>query len=170
MQLAYKLGTPTVINSIGHVPEDTSDPRYQSFQSVIDDLGQYGARVGAFLAAETGAESGEALAEFLDTSQDGFVAVALNPGQLIINRFSVSDAVKALRERIQVVSATDGVLDLAAGRGINVPIGEGTADFPQILALLEDSDFHGPCIVGRADSTIDELNQGIQYLSNLYQT
>lgn len=167
MDLAYKLGSRTVINSIGFVPEDSEDPRYGSLQAVLEDLGRYGARVGAFLAAETGAESGETLAGLIEQDDQGFVAVALNPGQLIVNRHSVTDAVKALRERIQLICATDGVLDLAAGRGINVPIGEGTADFPQIFATLEDVGFRGPCVVGREDSSLVELQQGVQYLGNL---
>ncbi|MEO1525138.1 MAG: sugar phosphate isomerase/epimerase family protein [Planctomycetota bacterium] len=167
MDLAYKLGTNSVINFIGRVPEDQDDPRYGAMQSVLDDLGRYGARVGAFLAAETGAESGSVLSEFLREKEDGFVAVALNPGQLIINRHSVVDALRDLKDRVQVVCATDGVLDLAEGRGISVPIGEGTADYPQILASLEDVGFRGHFTVGRKDSVIPELVQGLKYLGNL---
>ena len=167
MALAYKLGTQTVINSIGFIPDDEKDPRYVSLQEVLSDLGKYGARIGAFLAAETGSESGPTLANLIEKDEEGFIAIAFNPGQLIVNRHSLPEALTALRQRIQVVCATDGVLDLAAGRGINVPIGEGTADFPQIFATLEDVGFRGPCIVGRADSSLAELQQGVQYLGNL---
>jgi len=161
MALAYKLSAGTVINSIGYIAQDETDPRYATLQAVIEDLGRYGARVGAFLAAETGSESGETLAGMLGESEDGFVGVALNPGQLIVNRQSVGEAVKALKDRILVLSATDGVVDLAAGRGVGVPIGEGTADFPQILASLEDVGFRGPVTVGRNHSTAPELQQGV---------
>jgi sugar phosphate isomerase/epimerase len=167
MDLAFKLGTRTVINGIGFIPDDPEDARYVSLQAVLSDLGGYGARVGAFLAAETGAESGETLAGLLDRDENGFIAVALNPGQLIINRQRVTETVAKLRERILVVCATDGVLDLAAGRGINVPIGEGTADFPQIFATLEDTGFRGPVIVGRQDASLQEIQQGVEYLGNL---
>ena len=167
MDLAYKLGTSSVINSIGFVPEEPEDPRYQSLSLVISDLGRYGARIGAFLAAETGAESGATLAGLIERDEEGFIAVALNPGQLVVNQHSVIDAVKSLRSRIQLVCATDGVLDLAAGRGVTVPIGEGTADFPQIFAMLEDVAFQGPCVVGRADSRLSEIDQGLAYLGNL---
>ncbi|WP_182865072.1 sugar phosphate isomerase/epimerase family protein [Rhodopirellula sp. JC639] len=167
MKLAYKLGSAAVINSIGFVPDEENDPRYEALEAVLSDLGRYGAKVGAFLAAETGAEAGESLARLLDKDEDGFVAVAFNPGRLIVNRHSVTEAVKALKDRIHVVCATDGVLDLAAGRGLHVPIGEGTADFPQIFATLEDVGFRGPCIVGREDSSLAELQQGVQYLGNL---
>lgn len=167
MLLAYRLGAPVVVNAIGVIPDSAQDPRYEILQSVMDDLGQHGARVGAFFAAETGSESGEKLAKLLDTSDEGFVAVALNPGQLIINRISVSETVVALRERIQLVYAVDGVIDLAAGRGISVPLGQGIADFPQLIGLLEETQYRGRFVVGRPDSTIGELQQGIEYLKNL---
>ena len=166
MQLAYKLGCPVVVNSIGTIPEE-EDPRRASLQSVLDDLGRFGTRIGAFLAAETGSNSGETLAKILDSSPDAFVAVALNPGQLIINRFDVREAVLALKDRIQLVCAVDGVIDLAAGRGISVRLGQGTADFPELIGLLEDIQYRGRYVVGRNDSTIDELQQGLDYLRNL---
>lgn len=167
MQLAYRLGAPVVVNAIGRVPETEEDPRWGSLQSVLQDLGRYGARVGAFLAAETGTEPGETLAKLLDGAVDAFVAVALNPGQLIINRHSVHDAILALKERIQIVCAVDGVLDLAAGRGLSVPLGQGTADFPELIGVLESAQFRGRYVVGRSDSTILELQQGIEYLKNI---
>ena len=167
MQLAYRLGCPVVVNSIGAIPEDQADPRWASMQSVLDDLGRFGTKVGAFLAAETGSNSGERLANILDSSPDSFVAVALNPGQLIINRHDVHSAVRALKDRIQLVCAVDGVIDLAAGRGVSVRLGQGTADFPELIGLLEDIQFRGRYVVGRHDSTVEELQQGIEYLRNL---
>ncbi len=167
MRFAYDLGAPVVVNQIGSIPESSDDPQWSSFQDVIQDLGRFGAKVGSFFAAETGTESGEKLAEFLGDEDDAFIAVALNPGQLIINRHSVTDAVVALKRRIQIVNAVDGVLDLAAGRGVHVPLGQGTSDFPQLLGMLEDIQYRGHFVVGRADSSPGELQQGIEYLRNI---
>jgi len=167
MQLAYRLGAPVVVNSIGAIPEQDEDPQRDSMRSVLDDLGRYGARVGAFFAAETGSNSGETLAKFLGDSADAFIAVALNPGQLIINRHDVGAAVTALKDRIELVCAVDGVLDLAAGRGISVQLGQGTADFPSLIGNLEGIQYRGRYLVGRHDSTPAELQQGIEYLRNL---
>ncbi len=167
MKLAYRLGAPVVVNAIGMVPESEDDPRWSALHQAMDDLGRFGARVGAFLAAETGSEPGETLAKLLDSTPDAFVAVALNPGQLIINRHSVPEAIVALKTRIQLVCAVDGVLDLAAGRGIAVPLGQGTADFPQLIGLLEDVQYRGRYLVGRPDSNPREVADAIQYMRSL---
>ena len=167
MQLAYRLGAPVVINSIGVVPGDEESGEWASMRSVFGDLGRYGTRVGAFLAAETGAESGPKLAKLLEGADDAFIAVAFNPGQLIINRHDVQEALVALKNRIQIVCAVDGVIDLAAGRGIAVPLGQGVADFPELIGMLEDVQYRGRYVVGRADSPLPELADGIAYLKQL---
>ncbi|SMP53941.1 Xylose isomerase-like TIM barrel [Neorhodopirellula lusitana] len=147
------------------------DPRWDTMRSVLEDLGRFGARVGAFFAAETGTEPGEYLAKLIDTSAESYIAVALNPGQLIINRHSVSDAIAALGDRIRIVNAVDGVVDLSAGRGVAVPVGQGTADFPSLLGQLEDIPYRGPFVVGRpempAATAVNELVQSVNYLKNL---
>jgi sugar phosphate isomerase/epimerase len=148
MEMAYKLGSGLVINQIGNIPDSTDDPRYQSLAAVMSDLGRFGAHVGAFFAAETGTEDGPRLAKLLEGDNSSYVAVALNPGKLVVNRFNVLEAIKALGDRIRTVIAVDGVVDLAAGRGITVPVGQGTADFPSILAALEDFQFAGDLVVG----------------------
>ncbi|MGI9471345.1 MAG: sugar phosphate isomerase/epimerase family protein [Rubripirellula sp.] len=167
MQLAYRLGSTVVINSIGVVPGDEESAQWASMRSVLDDLGRYGTRIGAFLAAETGAEPGETLAKLIQGSDDSYIAVALNPGQLIINRHDVREAISALKDRIQIVCAVDGVIDLAAGRGIAVPLGQGTADFPELIGMLEDIQFRGRYVVGRAESSLEELAASIAYLKQL---
>ena len=102
MLLAYRLGAPVVINSLGQVPQSADDPRYQTLEAVVDDLGRHGAKVGSFFAAETGTESGEQLMNLLESSEDGYVAVALNPGQLIINQFELRPSVAAVSARVQI--------------------------------------------------------------------
>ncbi len=147
------------------------DPRWNTMREVLDDLGRFGARVGAFFAAETGTEPGADLARLIDTSAGSYIAVALNPGQLIINRHSVSDAVAALGDRIRIVNAVDGVLDLAAGRGIAVPVGQGTTDFPSLLGQLEDIPYRGPFVVGRSDmpaaTAMQEIAASVEYFRNM---
>jgi len=161
MEMAYKLGASIVINQIGNIPDSPDDPRYQNLTAVMADIGRFGAHVGAFLAAETGTEEGEKLAKLLDGDKASYVAVALNPGKLVVNRFNVQDAIRALGTRIRTVIAVDGVVDLAAGRGITVPVGQGTADFPAILAALEDFQYSGDLVVGDEIPSANSLSNAV---------
>ena len=65
MQMAYQLGASVVINQIGPVPPVPSDEtsvaerrRWQTLVEVLTDVGQFGQRCGARLAASTGTEPG----------------------------------------------------------------------------------------------------------------
>jgi len=170
MSLAYRLGAPLVVNQIGTVPQQPDDPQYAALAAVISDLGRHGAHVGSVLAAETGTESGASLAGLLAADENAFVAAALNPGKLIINRFSVEEAVRELSDRIRVVIASDAVLDLAAGRGIQVALGQGTADYPAIIAGLGNRGFNGYFVVGDEEAnprSAAAAGEAIEYLSNL---
>lgn len=170
MSMAYRLGAPLVINQIGAIPQQPEDPQYAALAEVISDLGRHGARVGAVLAAETGTEPGAHLAGLLAADENAFVAAALNPGKLIVNRLSVEDALRELGDRIRIVIANDGVLDLAAGRGLQVPLGAGTADYPAILARLENHAFNGDFVVGDEQAgpgSQRAAGEALQYLSNL---
>jgi sugar phosphate isomerase/epimerase len=167
MKLTYRLGARHLVNSLGTLP-DADDPPRQSMIQVIEDLGRYGSHVGAFLTAETGSESGTTLDEFLAQCRESFIPVAFNPGQLIINRHSVMDAIAALRERTELLYAMDGVIDLAAGRGVTVPLGQGTADFPQILGNLEEFRFRGFCVAGRPGGSRAETTDAISYLKSIH--
>ena len=168
MKLAYRLGCRCVVNSIGHVP-DPEHEDYEQLAQVMDDLGRHGTHVGAFLAAETGANDPAALSDLLKRSEGGYVAVALNPGQLVVNRFSVDEALQHLGDRVLVVQAVDAVWDLSAGRGMSVPLGRGIVDFPTIMANLSQRGFDGDYVVGRLamDRPDAEVADAVQYLRNL---
>lgn len=168
LKMAYLLGCDTVVNQIGRVPDDTDDQEWSQLGCVVDDINRYGAHIGAFLTAETGSEEGQQLAALLDANEESFTPVALNPGNLIINRFSASEALNTLGDRVRLVSARDGVQDLAAGRGIEVPLGQGLADFHEIIGHLENYQYQGWYVVQRYDrAPAKELADPIAYLRTL---
>jgi sugar phosphate isomerase/epimerase len=176
MQMAYQLGASVVINQIGPVPpvprDDTSAAerrRWQTLVEVLTDVGQFGQRCGARLAASTGTEPGGDLAALLSQIPDGYIAVNFDPGNLIINGFSAADSLQALGKDVAHFHVRDAVRDLARGRGLEVQVGRGTADFPQLLAILEEHDYRGYLTIARAESAdpVSDAAQAIQYLRNL---
>lgn len=167
MRMAYTLGANHVINQIGCVPTDTESASWQQLRSSLEDLGRYGAHIGAFLAAETGTESGESLAALLSALENAYVAVAFNPGALIVGGFPIAESLRAIGDKVGILVAQDGVQDLSRGRGVDVPVGQGTADFPEILGILEDWQFSGWVVLGRRGCGLAEIEESITYLSNL---
>ncbi|REJ69612.1 MAG: sugar phosphate isomerase/epimerase [Planctomycetota bacterium] len=176
MTMAYKLGAAVVVNQVGPVPSadaeqrsPTDERRFRQLVEVLTDLGIYGQRHGALLAAETGTESGTDLAALLAEVPAGSVGATLDPGNLIVGRFSPLEAIEALGTSILHVHAKDAALDLAQHRGVEVPLGRGSADFPAILAALEERDYRGYLVIERqgGENPRFEIAQAVKYLRSL---
>lgn len=169
MRMAHSLGARVVINQVGRVPSEASGRNWDLLVEAVSDLGRYGERSGALLAAETGSESGEDLARLLQAVPAGTVGVNFDPGNLIINGFSASAALEVLAPHVLHVHAKDGVRDLAIGRGLEVPLGRGSADFPNLLGVLEQHDYRGYFTIERSggDDPIFEIGQAVKYLHSL---
>lgn len=169
MKLASALGARFVVNQVGRVPDDEASPAWQTLVEVLADLGVYGQHVGALLAAETGSESPQRLRTLLDSLPAGSLVVTLNPGNLIINGFAPLEAVELLAGEIVYVRAKDGVRDLAEGRGIEVQLGRGSADFPALLGALEQRNYRGSiCIAGESGGDpLEAVGQAVEYLRSL---
>ena len=138
-------------------------------KQVLDDLGRHGQRVGALLAAETGTEDGKELAQLIKAVPNGGIGVNFDPGNLIINGFSPRDALKDLGPSILHVHAKDGVRDLAQGRGLEVPLGRGIADFPNLLGTLEEYNYQGYTTIEReqCQDPVAEISAAVDYLRTL---
>lgn len=169
MRLANSLGANVVVNQIGRIPAEASGPEWDLLVQVLTDLGRFGQRVGALLAAETGAEDPASLLRLLEALPDGSIVVNLDPGNLIVNGFSASEATRDLGQYVFHVHAKDGVRDLAQGRGIETQLGRGSVDFPELMAILEEHEYRGCFTIERehAENPILEVGQGVQYLRSL---
>jgi sugar phosphate isomerase/epimerase len=168
MKLAYELGARVVVNSAGQIDEAPDAPSREVLRNVLSDLGRFSQHVGAFLALETGAESLTTLGTLIDSLPQGSVGVTLNPGNLIVQGFGLAD-LSAVAQHVMLVHAKDGVPDRARGRGTQVPLGRGLAEFPQIIATLEEHRFQGDYVIERdvASDPIAEFRTAIDFLRHL---
>lgn len=169
MQFAYDLGAHYVINQIGKVPAQPEGDSWNLLLEVLADLGRFGLRVGASLAAETGSEEGADLARVASVLPPGSLHVNFDAGNLIVNGYSASDSARALAPHVRHVHATDAVRDLGRGRGLDVPLGHGSADYSEILAVLEEQQYQGYLTVEReaAANPSVEIAQAVEYLRRL---
>jgi sugar phosphate isomerase/epimerase len=169
MQFAYTLGARVLINHVGEIPGEPEGSEWDSLVEVLSDLGRFGQHVGVTLAAETGSEPGERMARLLESLLPGAIGVNLDPGGLLVNGFSAREALDSLASHVVHVHATDGVRDRAKGRGMETPLGRGSADFPELVAVLEQAGYSGYYTVERRQprEPLAEVRQAVEYLRNL---
>jgi sugar phosphate isomerase/epimerase len=169
MRMAHALGASIVVNHVGNIPAKPEGEEWNLLQQVLTDLGNYGHHIGALLAAQTGGADPNDLKNLIAALPDGSLFVDFDPGQLTVNGFSPTEALPLLASHIIHVHATDGVRDLARGRGIEVQLGRGSVDFPELLATLAQSGYRGYFTLQSEDSTdpAGEIGQAIQYLRSL---
>lgn len=174
MRLAYSLGAKVVINAVGYIPDDADHPAYDQLQVSLGDLAAYGQHVGAVLACETGSEPCERLVHLLESLSEQAIGIAFNPGNLVVNDCYSEQAINVCASRTLVVTARDAVRDLARGRGLEVQLGRGSVDFPQILGTLEEQHYAGWYIVdrnttdgGRGEDPLSDLSNAVRYLKAL---
>ncbi len=171
MEMAYQLGCNVVVNHVGQINEDMPTEQWTTLIQALTDLGNYSHKAGAWLAAKTGTESGADLAKLLDSLPRGAIGVDFDPGNLIINGFSASDAIKELGSRVLNFRARDAVRDLAQGRGLEVQLGRGSIDLPELFSVLEEHQYRGFITVERqtGQDAATECGEAIEYLTNLFR-
>ena len=65
--------------------------------------------------------------------------------------------------------ARDAIRDLARGRGLEVPLGSGIVDFPELLGILEEHRYGGYFTIDRQTSgdAVTEVAQAVQFLNSM---
>jgi sugar phosphate isomerase/epimerase len=169
MKLAYDLGASVVINHLGRVPPAGDAVDYGVLLPALADIGRYGQKVGALLAAETGTESGADLAALIAQLPPGSLGVDLNPANLIVHGHDPREAARALAPHILHVHATDATRDVARKSGIEVPLGQGSAEWPELLGVLEEQQYRGYFTIARegAANPAAGIRQAVEFLRNI---
>jgi len=176
MDMAYALGARVVTNHVGYVApvegtesEAIADPSQSILREALMDIGRHGQHCGAFLAARTGGEEASTMVRLIESLPAGFLTVDFDPGNFIVNGFSASEALTELAPHVLHVHARDGVRDLARGRGLEVPLGQGTVDWCELLAVLEQQRYSGYLTVERTESgnVVAEVGDAVAYLREI---
>jgi sugar phosphate isomerase/epimerase len=169
MVFAYSMGSRIVINAAGYIPPDLQHPSAVQLSASLADLARHGERVGAIFACETGSEPVERLVELLKTIPGGSIGIHFNPANLILADHYQPDSIVQCASMVKSVTIRDAVRDLAQRRGIEVEIGRGSAEFPQILGTLEEQAYRGWFIIDRPASNrvVSELTDAISFLKAL---
>lgn len=160
MDLAKELNTDVITTHIGVVPEDQKHPRWEILREACEALGEYGDQLGARFAIETGPERADVLKTFLDSLDSKGVRVNLDPANLVmVTGDDPVQAVFTLKDYIVHTHAKDGIMLKRGNPEViygmieetiqseatfrEVPLGEGSVDFPKYLKALDSIGYTG---------------------------
>jgi L-ribulose-5-phosphate 3-epimerase len=167
LSLSFDLGPRLVIVQAGPVPGEAA--AFPLLEEALRPLGQYGDRVGARLALETGLESGEVLAKFLDRFDSGGLGANFDPANLLMYGFDPLESARALAGRIIHSHAKDARQAVANRAAQEFPMGHGDIDWLALLGTLEEINYQSWLTIEREGGTdpLADVKNGVAFLRRL---
>lgn len=186
LDLAKDLETDIVTTHIGVVPSDPNHDRYKIMQEACHELAEYADSIDAHFAVETGPETSAVLKGFLDSLNSTGVGVNLDPANLVmVTGDDPVGAVHNLKKYIVHTHAKDGKqiffrdpeivygikkdVIVTDDSFIEVPLGEGSVDFPKYLAALEEIGYNGFLTIERevGDDPAKDIRAAVDFLNGI---
>ena len=165
VDFAAAIGARIVTFHMGFLPEDPEDRAYRAMLAAVTDIAGYAAKRKITVSLETGQETGQQLAAFLDRITVARVGVNFDPANLgIYGVDSPSRALKHVVGRVTSVHVKDALLPEAPGvMGREVRPGEGRAELAECFQVLRAAGFSGALVIenyvarGLKTDPMDEL-------------
>ena len=172
VDFADAIGARIVTFHMGFLPENAEDDAYKAMLAAVTDIAGYAAKKHVTISLETGQETGEQLAAFLDRITVARVGVNFDPANLVIYGVDApSRALKHVVGRVTSVHVKDALLPETPGAmGREVRPGEGRAELAECLRMLRASGFTGALIIenyvarGLKTDPMDELRLAQTFL------
>jgi sugar phosphate isomerase/epimerase len=172
VDFAQAIGAGIVTFHMGFLPDSPGDGAYQQMLAAVTDIAGYAAKRHVTISLETGQETGQQLAAFLDRITVARVGVNFDPANLVIYGVdSPSQALKHVVSRVTSVHVKDALLPETPGAmGREVRPGEGRAELAECFRMLRGSGFKGALIIenyvarGLKTDPVDELRLAKAFL------
>ncbi len=176
VDFARAIGARIVTFHMGFLPADPADEAYQAMLKAVTDIAAYAASRDVTISLETGQETGEQLAAFLDKITVARVGVNFDPANLVIYGVdSPSQALKHFVTRVTSVHVKDALLPGKPGEmGREVSPGEGRAELAECFRMLKAAVFRGALVienyVARNEKTnpMDELRRAKAFIEKTW--
>lgn len=161
------LGATIMTTHIGMLGHDPDGSKEETMVANLKRWGEFAADHGVVLATETGLEPGERLRRILERANTKGIGVNFDPANLVMKGFDHLAAVRELFPFIVHTHAKDGVLE--NGKGREVPLGDGTVDFPAYARLLTELGYNGAYTIERevGDDPVGDIRKAIAFLDQL---
>jgi len=149
VDFAAALGLKIVTFHMGVLPKDPADPTYKRMLEAVTTIARYAAERGTSISLETGQETGDELARFLDAITVARVGVNFDIANFVLYGMdNPPDALRRLMDRVTSIHVKDGLPPEAPRKlGREVRLGEGRGEVAKCLEILREARFTGPLVI-----------------------
>ena len=167
------LGLRDVVTHIGYIPDNPFSADYIDITNALSVIGTELKKHGQRLLFETGEELPVTLVQMMKATGLDNLGVNLDPSNLITSgRANAVDALNYFGPFLMAVHAKDGMRpEPGEPHGVQVPLGKGHADFPELIKILKSIGYDGEITIEREGVPEDEWEADIAaakaYLENL---
>ena len=168
MSSAYELGARILAGSNLSLPAVESDS-YSVLLQALTDLAVHAQKVGCWYAIRPCDADANELAGLMEQLPPG-VVIDFDPAALVLHNQSPEEALGKVAEHVRHFRARDAVRDLSRQQGIEVQLGRGSIEFPQLLGRLEEVNYDGYFVIDRESATdpVLECHQAVEYLQSFF--
>lgn len=166
VDVAGEWGVPVVTSHPGKIPEDTSDPAYQTLLRSLGAVAEHAASVGTCYALETGQETPVVMKAFLDDVGSTGIGVNYDPANLL--KFGADEGtvggVEVLKDHIVHTHAKDRNPDTG-----KATCGQGGVPWERYIAALKGIGYEGHCAIedetgGTFEEKVESVRQSVEFL------
>ncbi len=148
---AYKLGVTDIVTHCGFIPENPYDTDFIGVVGALKYLCNYLKPRGQYFLFETGQETPVTILRVIEEVGTGNLGVNLDTANLILyGKANNLDALDVFGKYVRNTHCKDGFYP-TGGRtlGREVALGEGKAQFPEVVKKLLEIGYDGPFVIER---------------------
>jgi sugar phosphate isomerase/epimerase len=169
---AKRLNVPALHTHFGFIPENPNDPEYEGVVGALRDVATHVKGNGQMMLYETGQETPITMLRAITDVGVDSQFVNLDCANLILyGKGNPLDALDVLGHLVRGVHAKDGLFPTNPRElGKEVPIGQGRANFPQLIPRLKALGYTGALTIEREISgpqQFEDINREKIYLEKL---
>lgn len=151
MRFAYSLRISTLCLRIGRIPEAADSKERQLLVEILSDLARHSNHIGTTLAITPTNDSAESIRQLLGEIKTGPIGVDFDPAHFAMTRRSETESLRQLHDLVLHIQLRDGDCTIEGGQ--EQPIGMGTVDWIEVMALIGEMDYRGWLTLVRTQGT-----------------
>ena len=167
---AKMLDITDVITHMGFIPENPNDTEFEPLCDAIRTVAEHLKQNGQYLLFESGQETPIAMLRCFETVGTDNLAVNLDTANLILyGKANPVDSLDMIGKYVRNIHAKDGFYPTNGHNlGKEVPIGEGSVNFPAFIAKLKEIGYDSHITIEREIHGVDkDIIAAKTYLENI---